>query len=406
MNTTNWKKTFFIIWSGQGISLLTSAVLQFAIIWYITDKTNSALMLSMASLAGFLPQGILGVFIGVLIDRYSRKLIMIWADILIALGAVALALFAVGGEIPTWVIMVVLFVRSVGTAFHTPALSATTPLLVPEEKLTKCAGYSQALQSVSYLASPALAALLYAFWDLSAIIGLDVLGALIACLSVAFVKIPKLQRSESEEKKSYWEEIKEGFTALKQAKGMMALLLVGALFVFFYMPINALFPLMSMSYFGGTAVEASIAETAFALGMLIGGVALGIWGGTKNKIATIALAIVLIGASLLVAGLLPVHGFIAFAICCGVMGLSGSLYSGVQTSLFQEKIAPEYLGRVFSLLGSFVMLAMPLGLILSGSLGDVVGVNNWFAISGVCLIAVALLNYIIPSLRTCDQKKT
>ena len=72
----NWKRNFYTIWSGQAISQFSSSVLQFAIVWYLTDKTGSALILSAAMMAGFLPQGVLGPFIGVFIDRYNRKIII------------------------------------------------------------------------------------------------------------------------------------------------------------------------------------------------------------------------------------------------------------------------------------------------------------------------------------------
>lgn len=78
MNSGGWRKKFFVIWTGQGISTLTSSIVQMAIIWYITRKTKSAAVLSFATLAGFLPQAVLGMFIGVLIDQYDRKKIMIW----------------------------------------------------------------------------------------------------------------------------------------------------------------------------------------------------------------------------------------------------------------------------------------------------------------------------------------
>ena len=101
---------------------------------------------------------------------------MIGADLIIAAAGAVLAIVALYMELPIWMVMVVLFIRSIGTAFHTPALNAVTPLLVPEEQLTKCAGYSQSLQSISYIVSPAVAALLYSVWELNAIIAIDVLG--------------------------------------------------------------------------------------------------------------------------------------------------------------------------------------------------------------------------------------
>ena len=91
-----WKKNFFIIWSGQAVSQLSSSILQFAIVWYLTEKTGSALVLSAAMLAGFLPQAVLGPFIGVYIDRYSRKKIMIVSDLLIALASLLLVAAGLG----------------------------------------------------------------------------------------------------------------------------------------------------------------------------------------------------------------------------------------------------------------------------------------------------------------------
>lgn len=170
----NWKRSFFTIWAGQAVSLITSSVLQMAIIWYLTDTIGSALVLSMASMVGFLPQAILGTMIGVLVDRWNRKLVMIGADLIIAAAAAVLAVVALTIDLPIWVVMIVLFIRSIGTAFHTPALSAVTPLLVPEDQLTKCAGYSQSVQSVSYILSPAIGAFVYATWELNAIIAIDV----------------------------------------------------------------------------------------------------------------------------------------------------------------------------------------------------------------------------------------
>ena len=366
MNKLNWKRSFFTIWAGQAISLITSAVLQMVIIWYLTDTTGSALVLSMATMVGFLPQAILGTMIGVLVDRWNRKLVMIGADLIIAVAGVVLAVVALMIELPVWVVMVVLFIRSIGTAFHSPALSAATPLLVPEDQLTKCAGYSQSVQSVSYILSPAIAAFLYATWDLNLIIALDVLGALVACITVTIVAIPKQEIKTEMVQSSIISEAKAGYNILKENKGLFALLWIGAFYCFIYMPINALFPLMSMSYFGGTTTHASIVEIMFAVGMLAGGLLLSTWGGFKKPTISIVTSFIAMGFALIIAGLLPINGFFIFVFCSAIMGFSAPFYSGVQMALIQEKIQPEYLGRVFGLLGSIMSLAMPLGLIVSG----------------------------------------
>ncbi|RAP74740.1 MFS transporter [Paenibacillus montanisoli] len=402
---TNWQRPFFTIWAGQAISIITSAILQMALIWYLTAQTGSAMVLSMATLAGFLPQALGGPMIGVWVDRMSRKTMMMLADGLVAAAAAVLAVVAFYMELPVWVIMLVLFVRSIGTAFHSTALNASTPLIVPAEQLAKCAGYSQSVQSVSYIISPAAAALLYSMWDLNAVIALDALGAAAACCAVTMVHIPRPEAKKPDTQSGFAAELKEGYKALRHHKGLVALLWIGGLFIFAFMPISALFPLMTMDYFGGTIKEASAAEVIFAVGMLLGGLWLGKWGGFKNRSLTIVAALLAMGAALLIAGLLPATGFLVFLACCALMGVSGPFYNGIQVALFQEKIQPEYLGRVFGLFGSVMALAMPLGLVIGGAFADQIGVNRWFMLSGLMIIGIAILGLLLPAIRTLDRKQ-
>lgn len=399
----NWRRNFFTIWAGQSVSLITSAILQMAIVWYLTEKTGSSMVLSMATLVGFLPQALGGPFIGVWVDRWNRKKIMIVADLIVAAAAAILAVTALYMELPVWVIMLILFIRSIGAAFHSTALNAVTPLLVPEEQLARCAGYTQSVQSLSYIVSPAAAAILYSSWDLNAVIAIDVLGAIIACLAVAAVSIPKPEACVSVAPSRFSEELRGGYTALKHHKGLVALLWIGGAFIFAFMPINALFPLMTLGYFGGTMKEASLAEIIFAAGMLGGGLLLGKWGGFKYRSHTIMASILVMGMALCVAGLLPASGFVAFLACCGIIGFSGPFYNGVQIALFQERIKPEYLGRVFGLFGSVMALAMPLGLVISGIFADQIGVHRWFLLSGLMIIGIAVSCMFIPAIRQLDR---
>ena len=400
-NKNLWKKDYFTILIGQGFSLISSGILQMSIIFYLTAETGSAMVLSIATLIGFLPQALIGPFAGVFVDRHSRKKVMIGADLVIAAAGGVLAIVTLYMDLPIWVIMGVLFVRSMGTAFHSPALNAATPLLVPEDQLTKCAGYSQTIQAIGSIISPAAAAFLYTVWNLNHIVLLDIVGAAIACISVAIIAIPNPLPSSIEE--NVMQEMKAGYMVLKENKGLFALLWIGALYMFFYMPISALYPLMSMGYFGGTPTHASIAEIAFAIGMLVGGVILSVWGGFKNRTFTIGASVLMMGIGVAISGILPSNAFIAFAICCMVMGVSAPFY-GVQNALFQEKIKPEYLGRVFSLLGSVMSFAMPLGLLCSGLFAEQIGVEKWFLISGIGIITISFLVFILPVVQSLDNR--
>ncbi|MDR2751473.1 MAG: MFS transporter, partial [Clostridiales bacterium] len=279
----NWKKTFAIIWAGQAASLLTSAIIQSAIVWHIAAETGSATVLSIAAMFGYIPMAVFGPFIGSLIDRWPRKRIMIAADLFIALTSAFLAVLAFDGELGIFAICSALLARAIGTAFHSPCLQAVTPMIVPKDQLARCGGYSYTLQSVALVASPAIAAALYPILPFWMLMLLDVVGAACGILTIAVCRIPELEPSEPRPLRLVFSEAYEGLQSMRQIKGLLALTVIGSLFSLAYIPVASLYPLMSMSYFGGTTTHAGIVEAAFSGGMVLGGLTLGIWGGTKNK---------------------------------------------------------------------------------------------------------------------------
>lgn len=400
-----WKRKFAVIWTGQTISIFTSSIIQMAIIWYLTDKTKSATILSLATLAGFLPQAVLGPFIGVLIDRYDRKKIMILADLSIAFVTFILVIVGWFGALPIWLIMTVLFWRSIGTAFHAPSLQAITPMIVPKEYLTNCAGYTQGMESVSLLLSPAVAAILYSTFNISLILLTDIIGAAIAVVTILIIKIPKISRADHEMAPNFIREAKEGFSVLRREKGMMSLMIIGSLYAMIYFPIGTLYPLICMSYFGGTFKDSSIVEIVFSAGTLIGAVILGKWGERINKIYAIIVSIAVMGVGLIITGILHPDQFKVFIVLAGFMGITIPFYYGILTAIYQLKFKEQYLGRVLSLSTSLGMIAMPLGLILSGSFADVIGVEKWFFLSGLLTVTIAVICYLLPSLRNCCNDK-
>lgn len=404
MNTasTNWKQNFFTIWTGQAFSQFSSSVLQFAIVWYLTDQTGSAMVLTIAMMMGFLPQGVLGPFIGVFIDRYSRKRIMIISDLLISAASFAMVAAGWMGALSTELILVVLLLRSVGAAFHTPCLQAVTPQIVPPDQLTRCSGYSQALESVSQILSPAVAAVLYSSWSLSGIVFLDVIGALIAVFTLGIAVIPELRRDENSGSVRVLREAMEGFRILQTNKGMLGLVMIGSLYTLALMPTSALFPLMSMSYFNGTSINASIVEVVFSVGLLFGSLVLSRWGGTKNRVYTIVGSFLLMSFSLFISGMLPPGGFWLFAACSWLMGVSGPFYWGMYTPLLQSNFEDRYLGRVLSLSSSIRLLSGPLGLVVSGAFAERYGVEKWFLIAGALVLVAAFLCVGVPAVRECD----
>ena len=321
---------------------------------------------------------------------------MIISDLLIASASLSLSVSGFFGEISIPLIMIVLFIRSVGTAFHVPSLQAITPLIVSKDELPKYSGYSQALQSISLLLSPVLASFFFSIWSLQAIVMLDVLGAIIGVFTLCIVTIPKIKIDFENTKINIILEMKEGIATLKKNK-LFNFMLLGAAFSIIYIPIFVLYPMMTLSYFGKNQWYAGAIEVVFAIGMLIGSLVLSVTGGGKRKIITIAFFCFIIGISLSTSGILGKNMFIGFALCSTLLGVATPFYQGLQVVVFQQKIQEEYLGRVMSLSGSLMAIGTPIGIGLSGVISDKIGVENFFLYSGIIIVFISILYLTIQT---------
>ena len=270
----SWKKTFAVIWSGQLASILSSEVVAYSIIFWMSLETGSAEVLALAAIAGMLPQSLLGPLVGVYVDRWDRKRTMILADSFIALCTLALtALFWLGAA-RMWHIYILLACRSAGSAFHIPAMQASVPLLAPASQLTRIAGVNQIIASLSSIAGPALGALLINLTSIGNILLLDVAGAAIACISLLCVRIPNPAR-DTTRKPDLWREFREGFSAMHAIPGMGWFFTLAIVVWFFIMPVGVMFPLMTLQHFGGGAFEMSLIEIVWGGGALVGGAVMG-----------------------------------------------------------------------------------------------------------------------------------
>lgn len=391
--SSGWKKSFFTIFTGQAISLIGSSAVQFSLIWWLSSETESAMMLALAGLLAFLPQLVLGPFAGVWVDRLKRKTVIIYADLFTGLVAAGFAITFFIHTPPYWSACVVLGIRAIGGVFHTPAIQAAVPMLVPREELTRANGWSQFLQSGAFMLGPVLGAVMYASLPLPVILLSDLFGALIAVLTVIPVKIPELTH-ERAEKPHFFREIKEGAVIFLGDKKLTIVTAAMTLSMIFFMPLGTLHPLMVSNYFRGTAWHASIANIMYAAGMMGGAVAAGSLGRFKNRLFQVQAGIFLLGVLSLLCGILPqtMFGFWLFALLCFLLGATGNLYNIPFMSYLQESIPREAQGRAFSLMGSLMSFTLPLGLLAAGPVSETYGVTVWFLVAGIGVIAITALS--------------
>ena len=403
-------RSFFIIWGGQAVSLLGSQLVQFALIWWLTETTQSATILAMASLAGLLPQVVLGPFVGVLVDRWNRRRILFAADSSVALATLLLGVLFWLGVAQIWHVFVILFVRALAGSFHWPAMQASTTLMVPEQHLTRVQGLNQTLNGGLNIVSAPLGALLLAVLPMQGIIAIDVVTALFAIVPLLFIAIPQPQGQAREATKglpAFWrsfrKELVQGLRYVRSRRGLVMLILLAVIVNLVLSPGFMLLPLLVSQHFLGGALQLGWLNSAFGLGIVIGGVLLGAWGGFRRRMITSLCGLTLMGIATLLLGLTPAtHLWLAIA-AIFVIGFSNSVTNGPVLAIIQSTVAPDMQGRVFTLLNSLVSLMTPLGLIIAGPIADWLGVQIWYVVGGFVTLLLAGSGFLNTTLLSIEE---
>lgn len=388
-NNIKWRGKFLTIAVGQAISLIGSSAVQFALIWWLAEQTASPMIMGIAGLAAYLPMAFLSPFAGVAADKYSRKMICIAADLSMGLAALVAAFLLNAITFPIWAVLAILFIRGIGGTFHQPAIQSIIPQLVPTEELVRVNGWMQLMTAGSFILGPVIGAALYAALPMSLVLLTDVIGAVFASAALAVVKLPRLVKHENHET-GFFAHFKEGIQVYREDKNLLTLMVAEVLCMLFYAPLSTFYPLMTSDYFDLSAMYGSIVEVTFAAGMMIAALLFGSVLKIKNKIRTSYLGLWGVGVTTAVCGLMPATflGWIIFAVTCAAMGAFGNVHGIPLTAYIQETVAPEKMGRAFSLIGQVTAFTMPIGLLISSPVAEKVGVHMWFLISGIGILAV------------------
>jgi DHA3 family macrolide efflux protein-like MFS transporter len=385
----NWKRDIILFMSSQTISLFGSALVQYAIMWHVTLTTQSGLMMTLFIICGFIPTFLLSPFAGVWADRFNRKHLIMIADSMIAAVTLLLAIVFLMGYDEPWLLFVIAAVRALGAGIQTPAVGAILPQIVPEDKLTKVNGINGSLQALMMFVAPIVSATLLTVSTLEVIFFIDVITAAIAIAALFFfLKIPVHKKASSEQSTSYLEDFKLGLRYIKNHSFLKPFFIFFAFFFVLMAPAAFLTPLQVARSFGDDYWRLTAIEIAFSVGMMAGGAIIASWGGFRNKVYTMTLANLIMGACTLLLGIVP--NFWVYLTVMGIFGLGIPMANTPTTVLLQEKVDPDYMGRIFGVFGMISTSMMPIGMMIFGPLADVIEIEWLLVGTGLLILVLAL----------------
>ncbi len=400
----DWKPRFFTIWTGQAISLVGSSLTQFVLVWWITQETGSANALAIAGMLAMLPAALFSPLSGAIADRFSRRAIMILADVVTAACMLLLVNLFATDQIELWHIYTLMFIRSTMQSFQQPAAAASTVNLVPAEWVNRVAGMNQSLQGVMTIASAPLGAVALAFLPIESALMIDVFTAVLGITPLFFYKIPQPVRAgHHDSPRAILHDISEGASYILHRRGLLMLYAMTALVVLTVMPTFSLTPLLVKEHFGGGVNEVAVMEALAGVGIILGGILISVWRFPVRRVVIVLVSFAVSCGTVALTALAP-ENMLSLAIFWWFLsGVSFSTGNAPMTALLQTVVPNELQGRTLALLNMVFGFAAPIGLAIAGPLGEAFGVRAVFILGGTLSTAINLLALGSKSLRDVEN---
>lgn len=421
---------FTMVWFGQLVSLVGTAMSGFALTLWAYRTTGAATALSMVAFFNFAPILLVSPIAGVLVDRWNRKWTMALSDLAAAVGTTVILVLLLTGRLRLWHLYVVGAFTAAFQSFQWPAYSAAISTMVPKSQYQRASGMIAMAENGSGVIAPILAASLIGvlgFGRIWIVFAIDLLTFVIALTTLAAAAIPSPPRPAPAEAQSLARQSVFGFRYIWEHRPLFDLQMM-----FFVSNLLAslcitILPALVLARTGNNSTALGIVQSASAIGGLVGGAALAAWGGPKRKVNGVLLGMIcssLFGTVVIGLGRsLPVWAVGGFMTMAVIPVLNGS-----NQAIWQSKVPPTLQGRVFSARLMIAQITAPIAMLASGPLADRIfepammpsgslastcswltgtgqgaGISLMFILFGMAGALAGAIGYLVPGVRDVER---
>ncbi|MCC6802339.1 MAG: MFS transporter [Anaerolineae bacterium] len=422
-------RAFMVVWAGQVFSLLGSAMTQFALTIWAYERTGSATALALVAFFGFGPALLFSPIAGALVDRWNRKLVMMISDLGGGVATIVILILYASGQLEVWHLYITSAIWGVANAFQWPAFSAAITLMLPKKQYARANGLMGLADSAASVFAPILASVLLVAVGVGGIMIIDIVTFVFAVGALAFVHVPQPQvtTSEGAAKASLWKDSIFGFRYILRRPSLLGLQLT-----FFFINLTGSFCVvlaapMILARTGNNETALATVQSVGAVGGIIGGLMLSVWGGPRRRIHGVLLGMIcvsLFGEVFMGAG----QVIVIWAAAWFIRALFLPILNGSNQAIWQAKVAPELQGRVFSARRMIAQVTGPVSMLVAGPLADQLfepamqaggslapifgglvgtgagaGMALMFVITGLLGALIGLAGYAVPLVRNAED---
>ncbi len=262
-----WNKNFFLLWQGSLVSFIGDMLYQFALGFWVLDKTGSTAIMGMVMAAGFIPQIITGIFAGTFVDRHDRKTIIVVTDLIRGISVLIGGILALLNLLPIWGVVILSVIIGTCTSFFYPASGSSIPDIVPSKSLDRANSLTGMIRGGGKIIGKAMAGFLFAVVGAPILFIANGISYLLSALSESFISIPKIHKENSQKK--FQEDLKDGGKYLWNHKYLRNFILIAALQNFTFVVAEVLFLPYFKEQFWLGAEKFGIFEAVGASGALL-----------------------------------------------------------------------------------------------------------------------------------------
>lgn len=358
---------FTVLWFGQLVSELGSAMTRFAFVIWVWQTTGEATELALLTVFGAVPSVLVSLFAGSLVDRHSRKRMIILGDLGLAIPTAITSALLLTGSLRIWHLYLAAAVGGLFAPVQSLAFQTSITTTVPRAQYSRANGMMSLNEYVSLIGAPVLAGLLLSLANIEAILIIDLLTFFVAVIAVILVRIPT--PPPENRRFSLWSDVAFGFRYIMQHPVLRGLLLLTLGFGFFEALGYPLLAPMILARTGSSQVVLGTVQGVMGVSGLLGGLLVTFWGGAKRRMRAILLGILLTGVfgeALMGLG----RGILIWLIAGVFIECFLPLVLSSMQALWQSKVPPAAQGRVFAVRKLINGIIEPFSLLLAGLLAD------------------------------------
>ncbi len=403
-------RPFRLFWLGQGISALGDRSYEIALVWLLVALTGSTLIVGTVMTVAYIPTIVLLALGGVVADRFNRRGIVIWSDLLRAIVTLVFAVLVSLHYISLPLVFVLVVVYGLFAAFFSPAVVALYPSLVKQEQYAQANSLRQIAANVAVLVGPVLGGYLVAQYSVAAALAFDAATFLVAAFaSLLMGRVPQEPAPDvpattgAPAKPQHTNSPFAGVLFLWSEPGLLIMALVFSLINGLNNVEAILVPFVVQRELHLPATAYGVMGACLGLGMIGGALVIGsLESHLRRRILVICVSLLVFGGAIAAMGV--THTIWAFYVAYVGMGLGFIVPEVLVSTLLQRIIPADRRGRVFSVIGAVAMAMNPLGFLLAGALGQRFGPRGGLLIGGAAIVALAVLMLLIPAVRRLDRR--